>query len=462
MTESSYTVLSNYIDLLLDAICVVDKQGCFEYISPGAERIFGYTPQEMIGHSMLEFIHPDDQPLTLTTAEQINQGAVKLDFENRYIRKDGTVVHLLWSARWSEDKQQRVAVARDISNLKHVQRREAALYAISEAAFAAENIEQLYQQIHQIIAGLMPIQSFVIARYDIQHGISFGYNNADSTSSATYVSPDAKTTELCHQVISSGQSLLFCNAQQPSKSDRKKLTAVQPELNALVVPLKTHSGIIGALLAHNTSYAPCYSNAELEMLEFVATQVAVSIERKQMLARLKFHALYDQLTRLPNRELFQDRMFSALARAGREQGMLALLYLDLDKFKQVNDDFGHNIGDELLQQTALRLQQAIRQTDTAARFGGDEFVILLEQVSGVETAMLLAEKIRLALCQPYQIDSQRLTINPSIGVALYPQHGTVQKELVLNADEAMYLAKKAGGNRVVLSDGKLLLNRAAR
>ena len=156
MTEPCYTVLSNYIDLLLDAICVVDKQGCFEFVSPGAERIFGYTPQEMIGHSMLEFIHPDDQPITLAAAAQINQGAVKLDFENRYIRKNGTVVHLLWSARWSDDKQQRVAVARDITSLKQVQRRQAALYAISEAAFAAEDINQLYQQIHQIIAGLMP------------------------------------------------------------------------------------------------------------------------------------------------------------------------------------------------------------------------------------------------------------------------------------------------------------------
>ena len=460
MTEPSYTVLSNYIDLLLDAICVVDKQGCFEFVSPGAERIFGYTPQEMIGHSMLEFIHPDDQPITLAAAAQINQGAVKLDFENRYIRKNGTVVHLLWSARWSDDKQQRVAVARDITSLKQVQRRQAALYAISEAAFAAEDIDQLYQQIHQIIAGLMPMQSFVIARYDIQSGISFVYDSAKAPEATLQVAVRL-TTDLCSRVISSGHSLLFCKAQQSAVAGNSTLSVVQPDTNALAVPLKTHSGIIGALLAQNTAHAPAYSNAELEMLEFVATQVAVSIERKQMLARLKFHALYDQLTSLPNRELFQDRMFSALARAEREQSLLALLYLDLDKFKQINDNFGHNIGDELLQEAAKRLQQAIRQTDTAARFGGDEFVILLEQVTSEATAMQLAENIRLALCQPYQIENRQLSINPSIGVAVYPQHGRVQKELVLNADEAMYLAKKAGGNRVVLSDGKLL-NRAVK
>lgn len=442
MTEPSYTVLSNYIDLLLDAICVVNKHGCFEFISPGAERIFGYKPEEMLGHSMLEFIHPDDQPLTLATAAQINQGVVKLDFENRYIRKDGTVVHLLWSARWSDDKQQRVAVARDISNLKQAQRRQAALYEISEAAFAADDIGQLYQKIHQIIGGLMPISSFVIASYDIQNGLSFGYNSADISDSASA----ELTTELCSKVISSGQ----------------KLAAVRQDLNALAVPLKTHSGIIGVLLAQDTTQIGGYCSDELELLEFVATQVAVSIERKQMLARLQFHALYDQLTSLPNRELFQDRMFTALARAEREKGLLALLYLDLDKFKHINDSFGHSVGDNILQQAARRLQQAIRQSDTAARFGGDEFVILLEHLQDEATAWQLAEKIRLALCQPYLINGQHIIINPSIGIALYPQHGQAQKELVLSADEAMYLAKKAGGNRAMLSDGKLLFNRTAR
>ncbi|MAD76535.1 MAG: diguanylate cyclase [Rheinheimera sp.] len=458
MTEPGYTVLSNYIDLLLDAICVVDKHGCFEFVSPGAERIFGYTPQEMLGHSMLEFVHPDDQALTLATAEQINQGAVKLDFENRYLRKDGSVVHLLWSARWSEDKQQRVAVARDISSLKQAQRRQDALYAISEAAFAADDIEQLYQQIHQIIAGLMPMQNFVIASFDNNAGLSFDYNSAAVTHAAAL----KFTSQLCSQVINSGQSLLLCSAKQAITADNQALLAEQPGINVLAVPLKSHSGVIGALLAQNTADVPCYSVAEQEILEFVATQVAVSIERKQMLARLRFHALYDQLTSLPNRELFQDRMQSALARAVREQGILALLYLDLDKFKLVNDSFGHNVGDELLQQTARRLQLAIRKTDTAARFGGDEFVILLEHVSSESAAMQLAEHIHKALAQPYQLNGRQLTINPSIGVALYPQHGKEQKELVLKADEAMYRAKKAGGNRVMLSDCSAKLNRKVR
>ncbi len=438
MTDSSYTVLSNYFDLLLDAVCVVDKKGSFVFLSQAAERIFGYKPEEMVGHSMLEFIHPDDQGITLAAAEQINQGELKLNFENRYIRKDGSVVHLLWSARWSEDKQQRVAVARDITNLKNTQRRQAALYAISEAAYAADDINQLYQQVHQIIASLIPMQSFSIASYEKSAGLSLSYRSGDSKDADV-----ALATELCNQVIQRGESALVQSESEPQW---------------VAVPLKTHSGVIGALLAQNTVQAPYYSHAELEMLEFVAIQVAVSIERMQMLAKLKFSALYDQLTSLLNRELFQDRMQSALARAGREQGILALLYVDLDKLKQVNDSFGHLVGDELLQQAAKRLRQAIRHTDTAARFGGDEFVILLEQLPNEDLAVQLAENIRQALCQPYQIKGQQLAIKPSIGVALYPQHGLVQHELILRADEAMYQAKKAGGNRVVLSDRMLAVN----
>lgn len=102
----------------MDAICVVDKTGRFEFVSAGAERIFGYTPEEMIGMQMLELVLPEDRERTLATAKEIMDGRFKVDFENRYVRKDGSIVDILWSARWSEDHQQRVAVARDITKKK--------------------------------------------------------------------------------------------------------------------------------------------------------------------------------------------------------------------------------------------------------------------------------------------------------------------------------------------------------
>lgn len=170
-----------------------------------------------------------------------------------------------------------------------------------------------------------------------------------------------------------------------------------------------------------------------------------------MLQRLQHNALYDQLTRLPNRQLFDDRVRSAIARADREQGQFALLYLDLDKFKQVNDRHGHQVGDELLQHTAQRIVESLRHSDTVARFGGDEFVILLEQVDGEDTALALAEKVRSALASPLPLAEHLLQVLPSIGVALYPLHSLDIKALLLLADNAMYQAKSSGGNRVQLN-----------
>ncbi|MGL4748166.1 MAG: PAS domain S-box protein, partial [Shewanella sp.] len=118
MKNDGYTSLGRFIDLLLDAICVVDKSGRFEFVSAGAERIFGYTSDEMIGMQMLDLVLPEDRERTLAAAEEIMAGRYQLDFENRYIRKDGSIVDIRWSARWSEEYQQRVAVARDITKHK--------------------------------------------------------------------------------------------------------------------------------------------------------------------------------------------------------------------------------------------------------------------------------------------------------------------------------------------------------
>jgi len=165
--NDGYTSLGRFIDLLLDAICVVDKSGRFEFVSAGAERIFGYTSDEMIGMQMLDLVLPEDRERTLAAAEEIMAGRYQLDFENRYIRKDGSIVDIRWSARWSEEYQQRVAVARDITKHKLAERRQAALYEISEAVHVAEDLLSLYSHIHQIIAKLLPAENFSIALYEV-------------------------------------------------------------------------------------------------------------------------------------------------------------------------------------------------------------------------------------------------------------------------------------------------------
>lgn len=450
MTTDSYKALSNYIDLLLDAICVVDKHGRFEFVSAGAERIFGYTPAEMLGRPMIELVHPDDRERTLKAAAEINAGAVKIDFENRYIRKDGQIVHLLWSARWSASDKRRVAVARDISRSKQIEARQAALYAISEAAFACDNLTALYQCIQRIIADLMPMSRFAIVLPQPETERLQFVHDAELATAAVDANPD-HIMLLCQQVIQRAETIMLSEDNQRELPATLRQQSDDLPVNWLGVPLKSQTAVMGALMIQNSPSAPPYSSGEIELLEFVSVQVAVAIERKQMLQRLQHNALYDQLTGLPNRELFDDRVRSAIARAEREQGQFALLYLDLDKFKQVNDRHGHQIGDELLQHTAQRIEASLRHSDTVARFGGDEFVILLEQVDGPDTAVALAEKVRSALETPFALADHLLQVLPSIGVALYPLHSRDIKALLLLADNAMYQAKSAGGNRVQLN-----------
>jgi diguanylate cyclase (GGDEF)-like protein len=150
--------------------------------------------------------------------------------------------------------------------------------------------------------------------------------------------------------------------------------------------------------------------------------------------------------------LFDDRLGQAMAMAQRDRSRFALLYLDLDKFKPVNDSHGHGVGDLLLKQVAQRIVGCVRESDTVARIGGDEFVIILRAVSLADSAAQVAENIRQALEKPFFVDGHELSISCSIGVAIYPDDATSELELAQCADNAMYRAKEAGRNAVVLSN----------
>jgi diguanylate cyclase (GGDEF)-like protein/PAS domain S-box-containing protein len=437
--NSHYVAISQYIDLLLDAICVVDATGTFVFVSAGAERIFGYKPEEMVGRSMLALIHPEDKEKTLHTASEIMQGQPKVDFENRYLRKDGQIVHLLWSARWSDSDQLRVAVARDITQLKRTQQRQSALYHISEAAHAAQSLSELYQYIHQILATLLPAANFAILQNDADNSpLKFACQVAVEPAAITR--HQAQMMQLAQQAIKD-RTTLRLSLPLPAKTKRNQPQALQ---HWLVVPLRQQDSWPGALVLFGQQP---YSEHDQELLEFVSTQIASAIERKKMHDRLQHMALYDALTNLPNRLLFSDRLQSALYRASREQSQFAVLYLDLDKFKQVNDEAGHAVGDLLLQQAAERIKQAVRGSDTVARFGGDEFVVLLEHIDERVMAQTVAEKVRLALNLPFALAGKQFSVYPSIGISVFPSQGKDEKQLLIAADRAMYQAKNAGGNQ---------------
>jgi len=170
-------------------------------------------------------------------------------------------------------------------------------------------------------------------------------------------------------------------------------------------------------------------------------------ERKIAEDTINFQAYHDLLTKLPNRALLHDRLSLAISQAQREDEKLAVMFLDLDRFKNINDSLGHMIGDELLQQVSLRLKDCIRAADTLARFGGDEFTLMLPKLqNGQEDASKLAEKITQTLKQPFIVDGHELYVSASIGIALYPKDGNDMNSLIKHADVAMYHVKGQGKN----------------
>ncbi len=169
-------------------------------------------------------------------------------------------------------------------------------------------------------------------------------------------------------------------------------------------------------------------------------------EQRADAARIAFMAHHDQLTGMPNRLLLADRTKVALSQALRNKAHCAVMFLDLDKFKTINDSLGHAIGDELLIEVARRLKAQVRDSDTVARLGGDEFVVVLPAIKMREDAEKIAGKIRAALAAPYLLNGNTVNTTPSIGVALYPQNGADADTLFKCADEAMYEVKNAGRN----------------
>ena len=269
------------IHLMLDTVFVVDKDSQIVFVSDACESLLGYHPNELVGTLITDYMHPDDLVATRNSIVRVMEGKPHLDFRNRYLRKDGGIVHILWSARWYEEEEVRVGVARNVTALMQAE-------------------EEL--------------------RY----------------------------------------------------------------------------------LAH-----------------------------------------HDPLTQLTNRALFYDRLESGLSASHRYQSSLALLFLDINDFKGINDVHGHATGDRVLCEVARRLKGCIRETDTVARMGGDEFTVLLTDIQPGAAVNEKVEQIRVAMKEPLGTEFGALEMpSCSIGVACYPDDGRDADTLLSRADSHMYQNKR--------------------
>ena len=212
--------------------------------------------------------------------------------------------------------------------------------------------------------------------------------------------------------------------------------------------------IVGAVVPETLYLANWHKNATGGLIATILSVIILFIGTYFLLkhyrrnAENQYRAHHDVLTKLPNRTLFSDRLTHALASCKRNQTQLALLFIDLDNLKSINDVNGHAAGDIVLTEVAARMRDCLRDTDTVARLGGDEFVVLLPGVGEEKTAMMIAEKIRSAFIKPILAEGQSISTSASIGIAIYPAHGLNETDLMNNADMAMYEAKSNGRNAI--------------
>jgi diguanylate cyclase (GGDEF)-like protein len=245
-------------------------------------------------------------------------------------------------------------------------------------------------------------------------------------------------------------SQLATNQELFSRDGSESTEAGQVAFPLAVVPLVFQQRFIGALEVVDDQPARTWQDNEILLLRTVANQVAVAINHADLYAQIKQQALTDPLTGCYNRRLFEMHLERDLQMAMRSHQPVSLLMLDLDRFKQLNDSAGHDAGDSALRKLADCLRQVVRAVDTAARFGGDEFALILPQAYS-EGALTVAERLRS------QIEKIEIPgfghLAASIGVASFPMHASSPAELIVAADAALYLAKRAGRNRVAVFDG---------
>jgi diguanylate cyclase (GGDEF)-like protein len=250
--------------------------------------------------------------------------------------------------------------------------------------------------------------------------------------------------------LSTSEPVLVADWSTETRFAPAELLGATQFASALAVPILGAASPYGVLDVQ--SVAPrAFDLEDVYLLQGIANVIALAIERTRSEERIRHQGLHDVLTGLPNRTLFEDRLTQALAAARRHRRTVAILFVDIDNFKRVNDMLGHAGGDELLREVARRLDTCIRSSDTLARFGGDEFAILLHEADGVMAARSVAQRVLEELEAPIAAGERELSMSASVGIALGGGYGSgVPDELVRNADLAMYAAKEQGKARAEL------------
>jgi len=441
-----------------EALSYTDMDGIILEVNKQFEELFGYELEEMRGKHI-------EKVLINWRTQILGSNRVFKDLELIAKKKNDKLIHVSVSVTLNQVNGEitgKIFLLNDITNRKENETANNVLYNISRAANSDISLMQLYPVIREELSNIIDTTNFYIALFDEEKNKLYFSYYADETGEKDkdiLVSKYSGSDSIFNYIFKTGESLLLNYNKYKGMIARGDFNSHDVITNKQVwlgVPLKIEGKIIGSMILQSYTDPKLYSKKDIRLMEFVSQQIATAIERKQIEEKLKFLSLYDSLTRLPNRVLFYDRMRQEIAYAKREQKKFALMFLDLDDFKKVNDKFGHDIGDQLLQEVAKKFNKLLREADTICRLGGDEFIILLPRLRQPrENAVDVAGKILHSLGEPFLIKDNQIYIKISIGIALYPDDGEKEEDLIKSADNAMYTAKKEGPNNYHWAEFKL-------
>ena len=417
------------LDALVESIICIDLAGRILYWSKGAERIYEYTAEEAVGQQY-GILFPGgaaEEKETLNAQGPLILAGRRGTFEGWRVAKSGRRVYVRVAASpVLDDTGQHVGFvghAIDITAQKLAE--EALLASRTESEAQAVRYAALLDAQSRADIGLFVIEEGRVVYTNEAMCRLFGYTMAEFRALPSYL-------ELAHPV----------DRERVAQNHRRRLQGEQFS-NRYDIAIITKAGERREV---EITASPITSGGRPGVLVVTVDNT----ERKLFERRVQYLALHDALTGLANRVLFFDRLNSAIAAAHRNAGAFALLYLDLDDFKPINDTYGHEAGDIALRSIAERLRDCVRESDTVARLGGDEFVLLVNDAYDEAAAVTVAEKALAALLRPLPIDGCTHRVSGSFGIVLYPRHGEDADTLISRADAAMYGAKRLGKNRYLL------------
>jgi diguanylate cyclase (GGDEF)-like protein/PAS domain S-box-containing protein len=421
-----------------DAVIAVDSSGRVTYLNPAAELVTAWSAGDAVGLPLqrcFKIVHDDSGAALESVYDAVRRSGEKIEYTDRValVNRRGILIPIECTASPIHDNRNdfigAVVVFRDVGGRRAAER---ALQSSEESR--AENADALFEEKERAQVTLNSIGDAVVS--------------TNFWGRVTYLNIVAERMTGWSQAQASGRAIddVFRLIDVTSRSPIPTPTA-RAIIENRTVGLGADCMLVrgdGAELAVETSAAPIHDRlGGVIGAVMVAHDVTVARELSHKLARL---ALHDSLTDVPNRTLLSDRLDQALMRADRTGSSVAVIFIDLDRFKHINDSLGHAVGDELLRSVARRLLSCVRSSDTVSRQGGDEFLVLLSDIVQAHDAALCAEKIIAALDAPHRIAEHDLRITASIGIATYPGDAADAEKLLRNADFAMYQAKYTGRN----------------